>query len=319
VNGHLGSWVSALADGQLPPDQAERALAHVAVCRRCAAELEAARAARRALAAAADVPVAPDLAARLLALSATVPSCEGDPLRQRPQQDPWAQPSPWTAPLTNDLLAAARRRRVRRLAALGAGGVGVAAVALFAVGDVPVVAPDPSPEQVLTLLARAEPSETAAGEDLLGAVAPVATHRAADSRDSAALTWMGDQGWVRPERLPDGLDVSALRLLGPGADVVELDLAGSAGHVVVREQVGRLDASTGERRTVGGRAVVVLSTEPWHVAWQADDVVVDVAADVPQEVMAQVVAAFPADGYDSGVLARVVRGWSTVTGALPQR
>lgn len=318
MNGHLGSWVSALADGQLPPDQAERALAHVAVCRRCAAELEAAREARRALAAAADVPVAPDLAARLLALSASVPPSEGDPLRERPQVASW-EPEPWSAPLTNDLVAADRRRRVRRLVAAGAGGVGVAAAALFAVGDVPVVAPDPSAEQVLTLLARAEPDEIAAGQDVLGTVAPAATHAVADSRDTAALAWMGGEGWVRPDRLPDGLDVSALRLVGPEAEIVELDLSGSVGHVVVREQVGRLDARTGERGSLGGRDVVVLSTEPWHVAWQADDVVVDVAADVPQEVMAQVVAAFPADGYDSGVLARVARGWSTVTGALPQR
>lgn len=318
MNGHLGSWVSALADGQLPPDQTERALAHVALCRRCAAELEAAREARRALAAAADVPVAPDLAARLLALSATVPSSDGDPLRERPQPGPW-EPAPWTAPLTNDLLAAARRRRARRLAALGVGGAGVAAAALFAVGDVPVVAPDPSPEQVLTLLARAEPDETAAGQDVLSTVAPAATYAAADSRDSAALAWMGDKGWVRPDRLSEGLDVSALRLVGAQAEVVELDLTGSVGQVVVREQVGRLDASAGERRSLGGREVVVLSTEPWHVAWQADDVVVDVAADVPREVMDEVVSAFPADRYDAGVLARVARGWSTVTGALPQR
>lgn len=33
---HLGEWLSPLADGQLPPAQAERALAHVASCRTCA-------------------------------------------------------------------------------------------------------------------------------------------------------------------------------------------------------------------------------------------------------------------------------------------
>ncbi|WP_211254588.1 zf-HC2 domain-containing protein, partial [Cellulomonas cellasea] len=33
---HLGSRISALADGQLAPAAAERALAHVATCPQCA-------------------------------------------------------------------------------------------------------------------------------------------------------------------------------------------------------------------------------------------------------------------------------------------
>ncbi|KGM08418.1 hypothetical protein N869_09690, partial [Cellulomonas bogoriensis 69B4 = DSM 16987] len=65
---HLGSQVSALADGQLSPAETEQALAHVVGCPECAAELEAARAAHRALAQAMDVTAAPDLTARLIAL-----------------------------------------------------------------------------------------------------------------------------------------------------------------------------------------------------------------------------------------------------------
>ncbi|MFS0705380.1 zf-HC2 domain-containing protein, partial [Cellulomonas sp. 179-A 9B4 NHS] len=38
---HLGSWISALVDGQLDAAATERALAHVAGCRRCADELAA--------------------------------------------------------------------------------------------------------------------------------------------------------------------------------------------------------------------------------------------------------------------------------------
>ncbi|WP_162177339.1 zf-HC2 domain-containing protein, partial [Actinotalea ferrariae] len=41
---HLGSRLSALVDGQLPPAAAERALEHVATCPACADELRAARA-----------------------------------------------------------------------------------------------------------------------------------------------------------------------------------------------------------------------------------------------------------------------------------
>ena len=68
---HLGSRLSALADGQLPPAVAERTLEHVAGCAECAAELQAARTARQALWAADDAPPPPELTARLLALGAT--------------------------------------------------------------------------------------------------------------------------------------------------------------------------------------------------------------------------------------------------------
>ena len=49
---HLGSRISALVDGQLSVADTEKALAHVAVCPECSAELAASRAARRALASA---------------------------------------------------------------------------------------------------------------------------------------------------------------------------------------------------------------------------------------------------------------------------
>ncbi|WP_425954734.1 zf-HC2 domain-containing protein [Xylanimonas sp. McL0601] len=320
--GHLGAWLSALADGQLPPAQTEKALAHVAACPECAAGLEAEREARRALAAAADVTAAPDLADRLMALSASVPPTAGDPLRERPAgpgQVGAARTAAFTAPLSGDLMAVARRRRVRRALSAGVGGIGVAAAALFAAGDVPVVVPDPAPAEALTLLARTGPDVGAAGDDVLGlAVSTVAPAEDPDARDASALQWVADQGWVRPAAVPAGLDVSTLRLVGAEATVLEIDLAGAVGHVVAREQRGRLDAALAEGRAelLGGRRVAVLSTEPWHVAWQSGDVVVDVAADVPRDVLETVVAGFPADRYDAGVLPRIARGWSTLRGAM---
>ena len=53
--GHLGTQLSALADGQLGPAATERAMAHVAGCAECAAGLAAARESRRALSAAFEV------------------------------------------------------------------------------------------------------------------------------------------------------------------------------------------------------------------------------------------------------------------------
>jgi anti-sigma factor RsiW len=114
MSAHLGSWLSPLADGQLPPAQTERALAHVAVCARCAAGLAAERSARLALAAATEVTVAADLADRLMALSATVPPAAGDPLRERPAPSwPTPQARPTLAgPLAGDVVGT--RKGLRR-------------------------------------------------------------------------------------------------------------------------------------------------------------------------------------------------------------
>jgi len=319
---HLGSWVSALADGQLDAAATERALAHVAACRRCADELDAARAARRALLGTADVAPAPDLAERLIALSASIPPSDGDPLRKPERDVRWEVPAEWQSTLTGDLAARRRRRRAQRLVAAGAGGVGVLGCALFALGQAPVVTPDPSRSAALTLLAH-----MGDGRDVLSAAAgPTA------SRDGSAEAgaWLAEHGWVAPEALPRGYEITAMRLVGAGSDVVELDVEGPEGAIVVRQERGRLAGTAGTQDAAGtedeaggtaaagfdGRDVEVLSSEPWHVAWQAGDVVVDVAADVPEDVLADVVAAFPGDGYDAGVLPRISRGWATVTGVL---
>ena len=74
MTGHLGSRISALVDGQLSVAATERALAHVAVCPQCAAELCAARSARAALTSVDEPCPAPDLTARLLSLAGSAPT-----------------------------------------------------------------------------------------------------------------------------------------------------------------------------------------------------------------------------------------------------
>lgn len=322
---HLGSWISALADGQLDAAATERALAHVAACQQCADELDAARAARQALLRTADVAPAPDLAERLLALSASIPPSDGDPLRKPERAARWEVPAQWQSTLTGDLAARRRRRRTQRLVAAGAGGVGVLGCALFALGQSPVVTPDPSRSAALTLLAH-----VGDGADVLSASGETTTSGATEQ----AAAWLGDNGWVAPRALPRGYEITATRLSG-GGEVVEIDIEGPDGALVVRQEHGRLADLTQDSNADGaagmtdaaaaaglddldadGRDVEILSSEPWHVAWQAGDVVVDVAADVRQDVLADVVAAFPGRGYDAGVLPRISRGWTTVTGVL---
>ncbi|WP_278236800.1 zf-HC2 domain-containing protein [Isoptericola sp. AK164] len=294
MSAHLGDRVSALADGQLPPAEAERALAHVACCSLCAAELETARSARRHLAAAGDVTPTAELTQRLLDLSASIPPADGDPLRAPDRDTGWAAPEAWHPPLTGDVLGAERRRRRRRVALVGAGGAGVLGCALFVLGQAPVVTPDTSRVAALTTLAGA----------------------GGTSGDTVTEAGLGRAGFVAPSSLPPGYEVVAVRT---GPTSCEIDLTGPDGPVVVRQQQGRLAAGTGStaRTEVAGRGdVVVLSQDPWHVAWQAGDVVVEVTTDAPDDVLSEVVAAFPERDYDGGVLPQITRGWSTVTGAL---
>ncbi|MDO8151661.1 zf-HC2 domain-containing protein [Isoptericola sp. b408] len=294
MSAHLGDRVSALADGQLPPGEAERALAHVACCPLCSAELESARAARRRLASAADVHPTAELTQRLLDLSASIPPADGDPLRAPERDTGWAAPEAWHTTLTGDVVGAERRRRRRRALLVGAGGAGVLGCALFVLGQAPVVTPDTSRVSALTTLAG---SDAAAGEPVSEA-------------------GLGGTGFATPSSLPPGYEVAAVRA---GATSCVIDLTGPDGPVVVRQQVGRLAEQTGASVRAGeaGRDdVVVLSRDPWHVAWQAGDVVVEVTTDAPEDVLAEIVAAFPERDYDAGVLPQITRGWSTVTGAL---
>jgi len=314
MNGHLGDLVSALADGQLSPAETERALSHVTMCRLCARELDTARAARRALSSAADVVPDPALTARLMALQASIPSASDDPLRR-----PFLGADPLSAPVWQTsafdggdgfdgrLDRPARRRRAARITALGVGGAGVLGLALFTLGDVPVVSPQLSAQTSMTMLGRTGPDTAAAGQDVLAML-----DAGPGQLTSAALDWAADNGWAAPAELPDGYTVSAMRLVGDEGQTLEIDLVGPSGHAVVRERPGQLaqDGAT----VVGG--VQVLATEPAHVAWQSDDMVVDVVADAPEEVLTELVASFGEHGYDAGVLPRIARGWHTVTGAI---
>lgn len=311
---HLGSRVTALADGQLGPQEAERALAHVAGCPRCAEDLATARMARRALTSASDVEPTAELTARLLALSAQIPSSAGGALRGGPvREDPWCAPEPPTLPrpgaaLTGEVVAGHPVRR--RVLAVAAGGVGMLAVGLFVLGEGPVVTPSLHPADPLTALARA-------GDGGVGLGTQVAV---VDTDQGSALGWMERQGWACPSGLPAGFEVADVRVES-GGSVLELDLTsdGTYADVVVREQVGRLDAAalsglpTWE---IDGRTVHVVSTEPWHVVWQSGSTVVDIVAEADESTVAQLVATFPDQDYDSGVPARILRGWTTMTGAF---
>jgi len=331
---HLGSWISALVDGQLSVAATERALAHVALCPQCAADLAAARAARTALSSSADdVLPTPDLTARLLSLA---PSSEAP---GRFGADPFAPPARRSRPelasygLTGGVAARAwagrtgaplrgqvgPRRSPARIAAGSVAGVGAVAAMLFVLGERPDVVPVGSPGADLEALADAFSTNPGSA---------VSTRWTADGTpgavtgavDAETLGWLRAHGWSVPQALPAGWGISAVRWSGDDATILEVDVSTPTGSFVVTEQQGRLDAeqlADVPVQQVRGRDVYVLAFEPWHVAWQADATVVQVIGSAEDDAdVDALVGAFPGGTFDDGVPARMTRGWDTVTGAL---
>ena len=357
---HLGTLISALADGQLAPDVAERALGHVARCPDCAAELAASRAARRVLSTAFDIPVAPGLTSRLLALGAA--SACADPAAARPVARPGhddrlassSVPLPGTE-VRRRLPAGCldgrlgRRRVSGRWLVVATTGFGVMAAGLFVLGEQPDVGPSVHTASALTLLGRAAVVSTAParsaelpatsnasrfamirtslsqadGAGPAGMSAPT-TAMAEPGLDlsgpeahAQVLTWIEEHGWTPPVALPDGYRVVSLRVATDGSGALELDLDGERGLIVVTQEHGRLAPAVVARATqveIGDARVHVLSTSPWHGVWQAGDTVVSVVAEVPSDVVGSVVTAYPAEAYDDGIAARMLRGWDVLAG-----
>ncbi len=328
MTNHLGSWVSALADGQLGPAATERALAHVAGCPSCAAELAAARLARQALAGARDVEPAPDLTARLLALAGPAPSGDESPDPERRRRVVPLGMSAYATParaLSGELNP--RQRPGLRLAAGSLAGLGVFAMVLFVLGGEPSVVPTLHPAQALSMLGHARgPGGTASGTlapELAAQISNAASSSGTSQgnggvTEAAVLRWMSGTDWTCPAGLPTGYEVTAARLVGDAGSVLEVDLAGPDGNMVLTEQRGRLDgaALTGVRRhAVGDRMVYVLTSQPWHGVWQSGDTIVSVVSEAATPSVTALVGGFPADGYDDGPVARLARGWDLVTGA----
>ncbi|MCL3862607.1 zf-HC2 domain-containing protein [Actinotalea sp. K2] len=334
---HLGTQISALADGQLSPTATERALAHVATCPACATELAAARAARRALTAAMDVPCAPELTARLMALGHHRPAhAEGATSGERPRVThdgvrsssgaplPGSRPEGSLPPGCLDGNLARRRRVTGRWVVVAAAGAGVLISGLVTLGERPDVAPAAHPAHALTLLGRAAQAQP--GTVDLGEARRAVLVRAGDGPleapegHLAVLEWLERHHWTSPERLPEGFAVTAVRTDGDatGRRTLEIDLSGDNGTIVICEEQGRLDpAAVARSMTVDldGKVVHVLSVEPWHGVWQSGETVVSVVADVPPAVLEQLVGAFPTRDYDDGVPARISRGWAVLAGS----
>jgi hypothetical protein len=225
-----------------------------------------------------EVTPAPELTARLLALAAEGPVPAPAPRREQHRSVVPLGESAYAVPakaLSGDLLAG--RRSPARLLTGALTGAGVVVASLLVLGEQPVVVPSTHPAEALTVLSRAPqhaPVRQGVAERQLmatvattggAAAAAEAAAVAGDSRDAAVLAWMRAEGWSCPDHLPTGYSVTAVRVGGEDGEVLEVDLTGPYGRVVLTEQRGRLDvAALGpvEERTIGGRTPHVVSRHP---------------------------------------------------------
>jgi len=293
MTSHFGAWISAYVDGQLPAARAERLEAHLVVCAQCAGELGDERRARSLLLAARDVAPGPDLTARILA-----GACDRPPAAPASRRGPHPELRPDTAGRAYPALTGELRRRHRtwRWATAGVVVVGVGVIGLSELGRPPLVSPDPERVAALGTLALAP---------VPGAVGVAATTGADD-----VLGRLAHAGWVVPAPMPRGVTLASHGVRDEG---LELDLETPAGPVVVVERRGTLATDDAHTTTVlGGRTVYVLSTEPWHVATQVGDVVVEVYAPDDDAAVLDVLASLEGEGRGD-IVGRVTRGWSVLT------
>ncbi|MFH5822212.1 anti-sigma factor family protein [Georgenia sp. AZ-5] len=296
---HLGDDVSALVDGQLPPERAEEALAHLVTCDVCAAEVAAERASRRRLSQARDVPPSTELTSRLIGLASRPPE---------PPRGGWAGRA-WE-PLADPR---ARHRLVTRSGLALAGAAGVVGT-LLVVGT---LAERPgNPTAMLAQVTGPDGGET----ELVLSPSSVFLESGPDvDTTRAALAWLEEHDWAAPRTVPDELHVSALESVetAAGETLIELELVGQGHQVTVVQQRGVLDAASvahlpavdlgkaqGYEVPVPGTALVM----------QCDDVVTLVASRGPEALVRAVAAELPVTAPGSGMADRLGLGWQTLVG-----
>ncbi|MHB1064696.1 MAG: anti-sigma factor family protein [Georgenia sp.] len=298
TGGHLGTDVSALVDGQLPPERAEAALVHLVTCDRCAAEVALERSSRRRLSGAEDVPPSTELTDRLLRL-AHEPAAH-------PAQRPW--------PMSER----ARRRLVSRTGLVAVGAAGVAG-ALVVVGTLAERPEDPA-RLLATALGLQSKSQVVVSPN---GIAPATMLTRSDdgaataSTTGSALAWLAGQGWGVPSAVPAGLHVNYVGTsTGPsGETVLEVELVGDGHQILVLQQRGVLDPdalASLETLQLGDVEAYVLPGPGTRLAIQCDEVIVLVASPVEDELVHDVAAAFPAIEPGSGMGDRLDRGWQTL-------
>ena len=294
---HLRDDVSALVDGQLPPERAEAAMVHLVTCDYCAGLVAVERASRRHLAQARDVRPSEDLTARLMQLAQS-------PVPAAPQGARALVGRAWE-PLT---YGRGRRRAVMRGSVVLVGAAGVLG-ALVVVGTLNQRTGDPAAMLAEVAGPAHEPVQLMVSADTMRlAEAPSATEE--------ALVWLRENGWVAPGALPADANVQHVGTTGGAREeILTVEIVRDGHHATVVEKRGVLEpAALADLPVVdvGDHSVHELPGPDTTVVLQCDGFTVLVTSSDAPDLVHEVAGAFPATTPGSGVADRIDHGWQTL-------
>lgn len=162
-------------------------------------------------------------------------------------------------------------------------------------------------------------------DDFLSHLPPALPDDSVESLGTGGATELRAEGWNCADRLPDSLKLYDAHRDSEGS--VQLSYSDGLFAVSVFEQRGRLDPAAlvgyTATTTTDGAPVYIRYGMPSYAVWSSDGIVYTLVGDIPYDVMARVVAAFPHDLPDPiGVIDRIGTGlakmtkWLTPTGTL---
>lgn len=315
MSAHLGALVSALVDDQLPPAAKERALAHLASCERCAEEVRDTRIAHKIMSNAAGTPaLRSDFIDGLLHM-ATQETPSG-PNVYSSAENPFVTHSA----VPGGAYCGVLRKRGSAKQWIKYGSVfalGGACAAAFILGSRPTVSPRTDADSIATRLSQLRSS---ASFNPLYEVTATQADGSKSGVDTTKLSvWLEKHGWAAPSALPSGVTITEVGFQAEKPNELEIVVNTPRGEILIVESRGVLDESTikdARTLTVDRGTVYVLSETPAHLAWQSGDTVIELHSTQSTDEILQFAGTFKAQNHDSGISARLVRGFTDLAGVV---
>ncbi len=102
---------------------------------------------------------------------------------------------------------------------------------------------------------------------------------------------------------------------------LEIVVKTPSGMALISEAKGKLDTekiSKYETFDAASGSVYVLSSQPAHLVWQSGDTVIELVSQLSTEQLMELCQSFEVEGYDTGISARFIRGFSDLAGAISE-
>ncbi|ROR73697.1 anti-sigma factor family protein [Bogoriella caseilytica] len=295
MSAHLHEEITALADGRLGPEAAERAAEHLAVCPQCREALAAERALRRTLTETGDLPLPPDLTHRLMGVaSQPIPAPEvglGNAVART-----WSdRPS--------------RRRLVARSGAAMAGAASLI-VLLVVIGTAFQRSGDPD-----TLLSQSS------GASLLPVQFPTpesgvaALGFPAATQTQAGISWLEQNDWPAPDRLPEGAELRVLgTIVEQGEDVLLAEVTHRGRTATLIAQRGIVEESELSRYPeveLGDGVAHQLPGPGFTLVLQCSHTVVVITSTENRNLVAEIAEGMPVE-RPHAVTGKLIEGWQAL-------